>query len=198
MSNISTARVKIRGKRPFFFHSFGRDSIPLEREAKSGRAGNDPEEWRRTVQVDPSTQQLFIKSSQVFATIRDGAKYTKKGRSSVQRDVIAVLTVDEPEEIYIDRYLPEEPIPEDKTLPVYLDVRGVRNPSTKARNIRYRIAMSPGWEIEFKICWDNTIVGDNTMNAVLIDSGRMVGIGNGRAIGMGRFEIVEFELLSES
>lgn len=191
MSNIVQARVKIRGTRPYLFHSFGRDSIPLGREVKTGKAGNDPEEWKKTVAVTDEGQ-LYVKASQVFATIRDGAKYTKKGRYSVQKDVIATLLVESPDGILLDRWLPKK-LTEDKTQEVYLDVRGCVNPSTRARNVRYRVAMSPGWELEFIISWDITIVGTETMHAVLIDAGRMVGIGNGRAIGMGRYEVVSFD-----
>lgn len=191
MSNIVTAEVKIRGTRPYFFHRFGRDSIPLEREVKSGKAGNDPEEWKKTVCMTDEGQ-LYVSSSQIFGTIRDGARYTKKGRGSIQKDVIATLLVDTPEEILLDQWLPD-PLTEDKMQSVYLDVRGVRNPSTRARNVRYRVAMSPGWEVDFQISWDATIVGETTMHAVLIDAGRMCGLGNGRAIGMGRFEVVSFD-----
>lgn len=197
MSSIMKAKVTIRGMRPYFFHQFTRDSIPLGRVEKKGKAGNDPSEWRKTVAVDWETRQLYIKSSQVFACIRDGARYTKKGRGSIQKDVIATLLVESPEEIFIERYLPDEPIPEDKSLPVYLDVRGVVNPSTRGRNVRYRVALSPGWELSFAISWDKTIVSQTAMNSVLIDSGRMCGIGNGRNIGMGRFEIVSFEISEE-
>ena len=191
MGNIAIFNVKIRGVRPYFFHKFGRDSIPLERQVRTGVAGNDPEEWKKTVCVTAGNQ-LYVAHSQVFASIRDGAKFTKKGRGSIQSTVIATLQVTSPEEILLDRYLPD-PLTEDKAAPVYLDVRGVRNPSTRARNVRYRVAMSPGWELDFQIMWDETIVDTTTMNAVLIDAGRMCGIGNGRNIGMGRFEIVSYE-----
>jgi len=195
MSNIAKASVLVKGTRPYFFHSFGRDSIPLERQVRTGKAGNDPEEWRKTV-CQTGDGQLFVKSSQVFATIRDGSKYTRKGRGSIQKDVIATLLVESPEEILLDAFLPD-PLTEDKAQPVYLDVRGVVNPSTRARNVRYRVAMSPGWEVSFAISWDATIVAEAQMHAALIDAGRMVGIGNGRSIGMGRFEVVSFDVHEE-
>ncbi len=194
MSNIAHARISIKGKRPYFFHNFTRDAIPLGREVKTGKAGNDPEEWRRTVCV-MEDGKLYAKASQVFAMIRDGAKFTKKGRGSIQKDVIATLLVESPEEIPFDRSMPDD-LTENKNEPVYLDVRGVRNPSTRGRNIRYRVAMSPGWLLEFEVSWDQTIVGVNTMEAILIDAGRMVGIGNGRSIGMGRFAIESFGVLA--
>lgn len=194
MSNIVKAKVKVAGMRPFFFHEFTRNSIPLEREERTGKAGNDPEEWRKTVMMNDK-RELYIKPSMIFATIRDGAAYTKVGRGTLKKNVVATLLVEMPERIFIGRSLPEEPLPEDPDLPVYLDVRGVRNPTTRARNVRYRVAMSPGWEVEFIISWDVTIVSENQMHAAVIDAGRMCGLGNGRAIGMGRFEVESFEVV---
>ena len=49
MSNIIQANLLIRGTRPMLIHHFGADAIPLERRERSGVAGNDPEEWKRTV-----------------------------------------------------------------------------------------------------------------------------------------------------
>ncbi len=133
-------------------------------------------------------------------------KYTKKGKGSIQNDLVATLQVLD-DEILIDRYFPSFPkdekfdinkaqLPErDKELPVYIDVASVKNPSTKGRNIRYRLACSKGWQTEFTILWDKTIVSTNQMQAVLIDAGILVGLADGRSIGFGRFEIANFEVL---
>src|SRR5437868_8409266 len=88
-----------------------------------------------------------------------------------------------------------EPPPLDSDAPVYLDVQGVRNPSTKSRNIRYRVACSPGWGCAFTILFDKTVVDRNQMRAVLNDAGVLVGIADGRSIGFGRFEVLSFEEL---
>lgn len=103
--------------------------------------------------------------------------------------------------ILLDRYFPSFPNghafdaltvespPNDLTAPVYLDICGVRNPATKARNVRYRVAASTGWKTFFTLLWDKTIVSRSEMEAVLIDAGRLVGLGDGRSVGYGRFEI---------
>ena len=108
--------------------------------------------------------------------------------------------------ILVDRFMPGFPnghlydpmtaeVPgEDIDDPVYLDVRAVVNPSTKARNVRYRIATSAGWSCSFTIEWDKTVVSRGEMEASIIDAGKLVGIGNGRKIGMGRFEVEAFEM----
>jgi hypothetical protein len=205
MSNILKAKVKIKGVRPLFFHKFGPEALPLEAQEKTGRAGNDPEEWRKTVMVTKDGQ-LFVEPTYVFATLRGGAKYTKKGKGSIQPALAATLQVVD-NRVLINRYLPGfpnghacdpkavAPPAQDSDAPVYLDIRGVVNPTTKARNVRYRIAASPGWECEFTVAWDKTIVSRGEMEAVLRDAGTLVGIGNGRAIGMGRFEVASFEVV---
>ena len=203
MSNIVKARVVIKGVRPILLHHFGPDALPLEKQERTGVAGNDPEEWRKTALVTKDGQ-LYLEPTYVFATIRDGAKYTKKGKGSIQTAVSATLQVLDGA-VLIDRFFPgfpnghafdiktAEPPPQDSDAPVYLDVRSVRNPSTKARNVRYRVAASPGWSASFSVLWDKTIVSRAEMHAVLNDAGVLVGIADGRSIGFGRFTVESFE-----
>lgn len=195
MGNLLQAEVTVRGARPLFWHRFGPDALPLEKREKTGVAGNDPEEWKRTVLVTKEGQ-LFLEPSYAFGCIRDGAKFTKKGKGSIQSMVAATLQITD-DKILVDRFLPgglQTPPPADPDELVYLDVRSVRNPATKARNVRYRVAASPGWTATFHLLWDSTIVSRGEMNAALIDAGRLVGLGDGRSIGFGRFEVVSFEV----
>jgi hypothetical protein len=204
---IISASVTIRGTRPLFWHYFGRDAIPSdgERKVKTGAAGNDPEEWRRTVLVTKDGQ-LYMEPTYIFGTLRNAAIYTKKGLGNLQKSLSATLQVID-DRILVDRFMPGYPnghnydvkradVPsEDRDTPVYLDVRAVVNPKTKGRNIRYRIASSPGWTCTFKISWENTLVNRNQMEAIIRDAGNLVGLGNGRTIGMGRFEIASFDVI---
>jgi hypothetical protein len=194
MGNIVRAAVTVKGVRPLLFHHFGPEALPLEKQERTGVAGNDPEEWRRTV-LATSDGRLYIEPTYVFSCLREGAKYTKTGRQTYQRKVSATLQV-EGDLIFIkDRILPfgfEKPPETNPENPVYLDIRGVRNPTTRARNVRYRIACSTGWECDFSLLFDKTIVSRHVMEAILIDAGKLVGLGNGRAIGFGRFEIMHY------
>jgi hypothetical protein len=184
------ARISIKGTRPLLWHSFGPEALSLTKKEKTGVAGNDPEEWKRTVTQTPQGQ-LYLKSDQVFACLREGAKYTKKGRGSIQSLVAATLQVtDEP--VLIDRFIPPKGgLSTDRDCAVHIDVRGVVNPTTKGRNVRYRVAASAGWVGVFTITFDETLVARDQMTSVVRDAGALVGIGNGRAIGMGRFELIE-------
>jgi hypothetical protein len=163
-------------------------------------AGNNPEEWRKTVTY-ASDGQLYLRGDYIFSCLREAARYTKKGRGSIQRLVAATLQAQEDRVFIKDRFIPgfngklPDTMPTDPDLPVYLDIRGVRNPSTKARNVRYRVACSPGWECDFSIMFDKTVVDRHQMHAVAIDAGKLVGLADGRSIGFGRFEIVSFEIV---
>lgn len=194
--NIVRARVTIRGTRPLLQHAFGPESLPLEKGEKAGVAGNDPTEWKRTCMLTKEGQ-LYIKPTYVFGCVRDGAKHMKKGaRGTYQAVVAATLQVEE-SIILIDRFVKGEPS-RDPTEPVYLDVCGVRNPSTKARNVRYRLACAPGWTCAFTLLWDKTVVPREIMRSILNESAILVGLGDGRSVGNGRFEVLKFEELTDA
>lgn len=201
---ILKAAVKVRGVRPLLQHKFGPESLPLEKQERSGVAGNSPDEWRKTCMVT-ADGQLYVAPTYIFATLRDGARHTKKGRGSIQPMVVATLQVTD-NRILLDRWFPGFPNghkfdaltapepPQDTEAPVFLDVCGVRNPSNKARNVRYRIGASVGWITEFNLMWESTIVDRGQMQAVIIDAGRFNGLGDGRSVGYGRFELDEFKI----
>lgn len=210
MSNITKATITIKGVRPLLQHRFTPDALgdgSGTRQERTGSAGNDPEEWRKTLMVSKQGQ-LYLDPSYVFATIRDAARHTKKGRGSIQASVAATLQVVD-DLVLLDRYFPNFPNghgfdaetveapPRDLTALVFLDVRSVKNPATKGRNIRYRVACASGWSTTFTIMWDKTIVSVNEMRSVLNDAGALTGIADGRSIGYGRFAVESFEV-SES
>ncbi len=191
MTNMLKATVIINGCRPLLWHHIGPDSLPLVKTEKKGVAGNNPEEWKKTVLYDENNQ-LYLEPSYIFACLRDGARYTKNGRGSLQSSVTATLQVLD-DKILVDRYLPEE-ITTDPNKPVFLDIRSVKNPGTKSRNIRYRVAASKDWHIVFNISWDKTIINRDQIHAVIIDAGMYCGLGDGRSIGFGRFIVDKFEV----
>lgn len=205
MSNILNAHVSIVGVRSILWHKFGPEALPLEKKERTGVAGHDPEEWRHSVHVTKEGQ-LYIPHTYVFGCLRDAAKYHKVNRRSASTFVSATLRVKD-NRVYIDRYFPGYPNghafditkadvpPTDDDEPVFLDITGVRNPSTKARNIRYRVGASTGWKAEFTLEWDKTIVDRNLLESIIIDAGRLVGLGDGRSVGYGRFELESFEIL---
>jgi hypothetical protein len=193
IGNMLTATVKIEGVRPILWHHFGPDALPLEKQERTGVAGNDPEEWRKTVLMLP-TRQLYIKPTYVFGALVNGAKNTPKKRGTLQPIVASTLQVTDDFILIDDRFVPDEPLPTEPTEPIYLDITGVRNPATKARNVRYRVACSKGWTCTFHLYWDKTIVSRQEMEAVTIDAGRLTGLGDGRSVGFGRFQVLSFDV----
>lgn len=154
-------------------------------------AGNNPAEWIKTVLMTPK-RQLYVPPTYAFGMLRDAAKHTKKGKGSIQASVAATLQVVD-DCVLVDRFVPDPP-EADPSQPVYIHVSSVRNPATKARNVRYRIAAAPGWSLAFSIQWDKTIVSRSELESVCNDAGALVGLGDGRSIGMGRFTVQSFEV----
>jgi hypothetical protein len=109
MSNMLRAEVSVEGTRPLLWHHFGADAISADgkRKARTGVAGNDPEEWRNKVLVTKEGQ-LYLQPTYVFASIRDAARYTENRRSSLQPAMAATLQVTD-EIILVDRYFPRLP-----------------------------------------------------------------------------------------
>jgi hypothetical protein len=175
---------------------FGPEALPLEKGERTGVAGNDPEEWKRKSMVTKDGQ-LYVAGTYIFGMIRDAAKHTRKGKGSIQAMVAATLQIVD-DRILLDRFVPKDGPTNDETQPVYIHVSGVRNPSTKARNVRYRLAASIGWNAEFTILWDKTIVSRDQMRAVLTDAGTLVGLADGRSIGYGRFDVKKFDELPDA
>lgn len=196
MSNLVRAVIHLCGSRPLLQHAFGPEALPLEKGEKTGVAGNDPEEWKRTCMVTKDGQ-LYVQGTYIFGMARDAAKHTRKGKGSIQSMVAATLQVED-DRILLDRFVPKEGPTTDSSQPVYIHVAGVRNPSTKARNVRYRLAASAGWKVKFTIFWDKTIVSRDQMRAVFNDAGTLGGLGDGRSVGFGRFDVVKFEELSDA
>ncbi len=203
MSNIVRAKVTIRGTRALVQHQFGPDSIPLEKGEKTGVAGNDPEEWKKTCMV-MEDGRLYLPGNYVFGCLKNGATHTKKGRGTLQNPLISTLQVED-EVVYINRRKPEDSkltqqrvlAPADPEIVTFIYVATVRNPATKGRNVRYRLTTRAGWKCSFTISWDKTIIARPQMKAIVIDSGRLGGLGDGLKVGCGRFEILTYEELTE-
>jgi hypothetical protein len=193
---IKKAQITCEGTRPFLFHHLAINFLSTDRKTLSGTSGNNPEEWKNTVLYEKKKRQLYVPSSYILGSFRNGSLYTKVGRGTIMKKVVATLMVVD-ETILFDRYLPEEDkikINEDSEK-VYLDVRAVRNPNTKGSNLRYRVAMKKEYKFKFGIMWDDSIVSEDHMRNVARDAGMLVGIGDGRSIGYGRYSVEEFKII---
>ncbi len=122
--SIERVKATVRMTREYFYHNPADDILDGGRKAKTGSAGNDPEEWKKTFTAT-KTGQLYIKPEQIFGCMREGGKYTKKGRGTLKNDVAATLQVDE-DRILLDKHvngnLDEIPI-NDFEADMYVDKR---------------------------------------------------------------------------
>ena len=196
IGNQLSAEVLIQGTRPLLWnHLYPSESFG-KRQERGGTAGNDPTEWQRNVLIT-ETRQLYLLPTHIFGCFRDAARYTKRGRSSLINRMASTLQVQE-RRIFVDRYLPEQPIKASEEIEqdVYIFMSAVKNVATRGHNIRYRVAAAPGWRCSFTLLWDKTIISRQEMEAVAIDAGKLVGLADGRSIGYGRFEVVQFSIQS--
>lgn len=204
MAKTVRVKVSIIGTRTMLQHHFGPDAIPLEKGERSGVAGNDPEEWRKTCMVSEDGR-LYIPGTYFFSCLKNGAIHTKKGRGSLQPALVSTLQIEE-DVVYLNRKMPAEEdltkqyvlTPADPSILTFIYVASVRNPATKGRNVRYRIGTRSGWKCSFTMTWDKTIVSREQMRAILHDSGTLGGLGDGIKIGCGRFEVVKFEEIDDA
>ena len=195
---MSKCRVKIRGIKPLIMHRFNLESITAQRKPKSGSSGNDPDEWK--VSFHHNGGKIYVPGAYIFAALKNGSVNTKVGRGTIQKTLISAINIDE-EIIYTNREMFDkwesmeiDAVPKDSSLPVYVDVRAVSNPNTKGKNIRYRLALSKGWELEFNVILDDTLISQSQMKKVIEDTGKLQGLCDARTLGYGRFELVEFEV----
>lgn len=196
--SMKKATIQIRGVKPLIWHAFTADVLAINKKAKEGVTGNNPSEWKTTVLFDEDkNRQLYVLPSYAFGSIREGAKHVKVGKGTYKDKVAASLQVID-DRIYINRHLPDEKeLSSSPKMDVYLDICSVKNPATKGRNMRYRVACSPGWEATFQIKWKENLVSEVVMKQVIEEAGELAGWGDGRSIGNGRFEVldIKFELI---
>lgn len=188
-----SAKIKIKGTRTLLFCGFSISALS-DMKPKKGTTGNNPEEWKETVLMN-ADRVPFVHDTYLVRSISEGGKELKVGKSNLSKKIYSCLEVSAVHsgKIYFEGMkVPEAPTTDD-TQPVYLDVRSVVNPMTKGRNVRYRIALKPGWELTFTINWDDSLVSKDQMQTCVTNGGMYQGIGDGRKIGFGRYEVVSFE-----
>jgi hypothetical protein len=198
---MKKAKFKLVGTKPLLFNAFRPEMVSEESSTKpkTGKAGNNPEEWRERVFAEE--KKLYLPDTYFFAFIRSGGSFIKVGRGTLQKKIIACITIPETKYFFLNRELPKivEEIEtgdliKDSDQPVFLHVCGVTNPNTKGRNVRYRIGLGVGWEIEASVEWDDTIVSKSQMEACINSAAKLSGMADGRNNGYGRCIMEYFEI----
>jgi len=185
------------GTKPLLYHKFNIEVLSNKTKTKSGTTGNDPEEWKTTVHVDG--KRLFFPHDYWLSCIKDGGKYVKQGRGTISNKLAGCMSILS-ERTYLNIELPDlidkletSDMPRDPTKSIFLDVRGVKNPATKGKNVRYRLGVKAGWQTQVELEFDDTVLSKDDIRKALEAAGKFSGIGDGRSIGYGRFEVVDVE-----
>ncbi len=193
----------IKGTSPFFFNPFAIESLVLTTVASKGSAGNNPGEWEESLK-SVEDGNLYIPSSYVRGTLINGGAYIKKKMSSYKKPIESCIQIAGSVIKVGNKTVPTDMLTDPKKYynthknDAYIDIRAVSNPNTKGKNIRYRLALSPGWEMTFSVAWQDDVVSPEVMDQAVYFAGIYEGIGNGRRIGMGRFEVVKNDQQSEA
>ena len=165
MGNLLQATVSIQGTRPLLFNHLHPSPEFGQRQERNGTAGNDPTEWQRSVLTIPETRQLYLLPSYFFGCLRDAGRFTKRNRGNLVSAIASTLTLSE-RRILVDRYLPETPLfyseEADELVYVFMSITGGMS-KKGSKNVRYRVAAASGWQCQFLLHWDKTIVSRNEL-----------------------------------
>lgn len=195
------AKVHIYGIKPILFHKFNIEVLTQLSKKKSGSSGNNPEEWKTSFFHEDG--KIYMPGDYIFSNLKNASFHTKIGRGSIQKtwvSAVQVLT----DKVFLNREMFADwenkgavdlVTLQNTDLPVYVDIRMVDNPNTKGKNVRYRVACSPGWECSYELLIDDTLISKEIVKKVVEDAGKLIGIADARTLGYGRFKVetLEFE-----
>ena len=187
-----------KGVTPLLMHKFNIEQLTNQNKIKEGTTGNNPNEWKTSIYHEG--RRFLIPASNLHATISNGGKYIKAGRGTLVKVIPSAIRIPI-QKFFINRELPDDlenlnfdNMTKDSSQPCYIDVRAVNNPATKGKNIRYRMALSPGWEAKIELEWNDTIVSRDQIEKTIISAGELVGILEARSLGYGRFNVEDFSV----
>lgn len=191
---MKKAKIEIEGKSALLFHKFTVEVLSSKSKPKGGTTGNNPDEWKTTMCNEG--KRLYIPKDYFFSCFGEGAKYVKVGRGTLNKKFRGCVIITTPK-AYLNRELPDDPdnietenMPTDCDKPVYIDIRGVKNPATKGRNVRYRLGLCPGWECTVELEFDDTVISKDDLKRSIEAAGKFVGLADNRENGYGRFEVL--------
>jgi len=189
--------IEIQGLKPFLYNKFNIESVTSLTKVKTGKVGDDPESWKSSFFHNGS--DLYVPGNYLFSALKKAAVFTKSGRGSIQNAWVSGVNIED-ELIYFNRKIFDDwenmtlkDVTKDSSNPVYVDIRTVVNPTTKGKNVRYRLGLSAGWKLSFSILLDDTLVSVDHARKVIEDCGKFVGLSDARTLGFGRFIVNEFK-----
>ena len=198
----TTYNVKIESVCPMLHHGAHNIQAETNMKKKGGTALNgDPEEWKRTVYYSKQLKRVYLPASCLEACLIEAGKEFKiTGRKTATKYVKSGVFCINPHDGIIDHlsfYVNGKPVTLDEiqqgTPNAYIDIRTVKNPSTKGRQLRYRAAFN-NWSSEFQIIVNaDEYINEKILRAIIEYAGMFVGVGDYRP-RFGRFTLTDLQM----
>lgn len=178
---ILTIKVKILGLTPLLVNRFHEEAAAEATSGTHSRKEKPTPEEDAKMRLYTNEQGPYIPSEWLRQSIIGAASRHKIGRRAATTDVAAA--------VYLSPF--EIPLAGEW----HIDSRAIVIPATKGRLLRYR-PMFDEWGAEFNIQIDTDLVSERLIKDILVDSGRLVGIGDFRPARKGpygRFQVLSWE-----
>lgn len=177
--------VTIEGAAPILFHRWSCEAVEAKANAAKGSKAKKEDDWESYLYRN-AAGDIAIPGEYLRQSIIEAAKYRQDPRSPRKsaKDLFkaAIISLTD---------LASTGIAE----PDYLDRRRVC--VMRAAITRVRPALNAGWSATFKMMVQTPeYISPQTLNAVIADAGRLVGVGDFRP-SYGRFVVTGFAVLDE-
>lgn len=195
---MQQVKVRIKGTSPLMMHN-GQlvnplNSIVKEMKKITSKAKKTDEDYDQLARLefigglyyDPKIGP-YIPQNCLWATIRAGARFQKKG-PAVERGLMVLDTT--PALEYTGTRKSTEMYDAG-----FADIRNAKPPGSSGQVMRCRPKFDPPWSVAFTLAFDPTQMDANELRHWTEQAGLLSGLCDGRKIGMGRFTVEEWKPL---
>lgn len=178
---ISIIKVQVKGITPLLVNRFHEEAAAEATSGIRSRKEKPTPEEDAAMRLYKNDDGPYVPSEWLRQSIIGAASRHKIGRRAATTDVAAA--------VYLFPF--EIPLVGEW----HVDSRAIVIPATKGRLLRYR-PMFDEWSVDFHLQIDTDLVSEHLIKDILVDSGRLVGIGDFRPARKGpygRFSIISWE-----
>ena len=188
-------KVRIEGVSPLMMHN-GRLVNPLDpivKEIKkiTGKTKKTDEDHEQIARLEfigglyyDSKIGPYIPQNCIWATIRAGARFQKKG-PAVERGLMVVDSMNALE--YTGPRKSTEMFDAG-----FADIRNAKPPGSSGQVMRCRPKFDPPWFVNFTLMFDAAQMSSDELRHWVEQAGLLSGLCDGRKIGMGRYTVKEW------
>lgn len=191
---MKTFSVTIEGLTPLLQHRFGEESeIPDQVRAIHVKKV-DPREAAEKVSYRMPDKTLYLPGSAISRLLRDaGASHKQRGSRKSLRYIVPAAVIVSEDVIPLRNGDGRSPAKEFE-----VDSRPVSIPATKGRIMRHRPRLNK-WSAVFSLTIDDEMMDEGTIQQLLTEGGRKIGVGDYRPDkggSFGRFMVTEWKEIS--